>query len=146
MGRLSERRVREGGESSVNYKQAYKELLQAKERVRLARREETRCILIYNTLQAQHIREIYNNKPFKERLPRIKSGRPRDDEEQHSRNIHHRMIYLELLQRKEETGKPIISHAGPSLVEDMAAEIHLSEAAIRKSWRLGQALHNIEVI
>ncbi|MDE0157448.1 MAG: hypothetical protein OXI88_23225 [Gammaproteobacteria bacterium] len=125
--------------------QAWADLQAARERKAAAQREVTRCSLIYQHLQAQHVRRLYGDKPFKERLPRLAPGRAKTDEERQRRRVHHRMIYLELLARKADTGRPIIDHCGPSLARDLADELHLSEATIRKSWRIGAKLDGVAV-
>ena len=129
----------------LELEQAIKRLKQAREKLRRARHDHTIAVAEVDLLQTRLVQVKYGNKPFKERLPRLSAGRPKTDSERYRRKVHHRMIYLELLRRKEDTSRPIISSYAPSLVEDMAAEVHLSEGAIRKSWRLGKHLSDINV-
>ena len=119
---------------------------QAKEQTRQARKVEARRKLEMDEVNALLVRALYKRIPFKKRLPRLTSGRPGNDMTQIYREMHHRMIYLELLARKAETGKPVINHTGPDLAGELAAELSLSEATIRKSWRIGKTLDGIKII
>ena len=127
---------------TLELEQAHERLRQARETLRLARRDHTLAVAEVDLLQTRLVRVKWSNKPLLEQIPRIKSGRPKSDEERRLLKKYKRLVYLCLLTEKEDTLRPIFNNPDPenSLAFELGQQLNKSYAGIKKAFYEGREL------